>query len=65
MKTIPAMVAGKPIQARSNLAICLNCGALGSPLTRKSITIPATTRLVDDPIRVQAPPKIEAKLNGI
>ena len=65
MKTIPATAAGNPIQARSNIAICLNGGAFGSPLARKSITITATTRLVDDPISVQVPPRIEAKLKGI
>ncbi len=31
----------------------------------KSVTTPATKRLVEDPIKVVMPPKIDAKLSGI
>jgi hypothetical protein len=40
-------------------------GALALAFANASITMPLTTRLVEVPMRVQIPPRIEEKLKGI
>ena len=64
MNMMPITAAGRPTQAGSNILSGRMAGRLTGASAMASATSPTMTRLVEVPMMVQTPPKIEAKLIG-
>ena len=65
MNSSPTIAAGTPTSAGSKKVTVRIGGAPGTFSANCSATMPAIIRLVEVPISVAAPPRMDAKLSGM